>query len=261
MPSPRTDQPPPSRSTLEWSSFDPRGLPALIGRLNVRLVLALAIVALVGPHHLGHRHPADPPRLLRRADRAAGRRRRRLHRAVVAGGGDSHRQRSGDRGDGRGARAARLAHRAGRGGARRAELQRDGHDHQRPRRAGGARVTPEHRGARVARPAARHRDRAVCPARAARAAERRARRVRGHRQRPVLDARRDAGADSQRAHRRRAAGARRVAGDRHHRRPQPDRADRPPAARRRPRVAGTARRARRPIRRPARSTSWASSST
>ncbi len=48
MPSPRTDQPPPSRSTLEWSSFDPRGLPALIGRLNVRLVLALAIVALVG---------------------------------------------------------------------------------------------------------------------------------------------------------------------------------------------------------------------
>jgi signal transduction histidine kinase len=48
MPSPRTDPPPSSRSTPDWSSFDPRGLPALAGRLNVRLVLALAIVALVG---------------------------------------------------------------------------------------------------------------------------------------------------------------------------------------------------------------------
>jgi signal transduction histidine kinase len=47
MPSPKTD-PPSSRSTPDWSSFDPRGLPALVGRLNVRLVLALAIVALVG---------------------------------------------------------------------------------------------------------------------------------------------------------------------------------------------------------------------
>ena len=48
MPSPRTDPPSPSRSTPDWSSFDPRGLAALAGRLNVRLVLALAIVALVG---------------------------------------------------------------------------------------------------------------------------------------------------------------------------------------------------------------------
>ena len=48
MPSPRTEQPSPSRSTPDWSSFDPRGLPALVGRLNVRLVLALATVALVG---------------------------------------------------------------------------------------------------------------------------------------------------------------------------------------------------------------------
>jgi signal transduction histidine kinase len=48
MPSPKTDPPSSSRSTQEWSSFDPRGLPALAGRLNVRLVLALAIVALVG---------------------------------------------------------------------------------------------------------------------------------------------------------------------------------------------------------------------
>ncbi len=47
MPSPRTDPPGSSRSTPDWSSFDPRGLPALVGRLNVRLVLALAIVALV----------------------------------------------------------------------------------------------------------------------------------------------------------------------------------------------------------------------
>ncbi len=48
MPSPRTDPPSSSRSTPDWSSFDPRGLAALAGRLNVRLVLALAIVALVG---------------------------------------------------------------------------------------------------------------------------------------------------------------------------------------------------------------------
>jgi signal transduction histidine kinase len=41
MPSPRIDAP-------DWSSFDPRGLTALAGRLNVRLVLALAMVALVG---------------------------------------------------------------------------------------------------------------------------------------------------------------------------------------------------------------------
>jgi signal transduction histidine kinase len=48
MPSPRTDSPPPSRSTPDWSSFDPRGLPALASRLNVRLVLALVTVTLVG---------------------------------------------------------------------------------------------------------------------------------------------------------------------------------------------------------------------
>jgi signal transduction histidine kinase len=49
MPSPRTDQPPSSsRSTPDWSSFDPRGLPALASRLNVRLVLALVTVTLVG---------------------------------------------------------------------------------------------------------------------------------------------------------------------------------------------------------------------
>jgi signal transduction histidine kinase len=41
MPSPRIDP-------RDWSSFDPRSLPALISRLNVRLVLALAVVALVG---------------------------------------------------------------------------------------------------------------------------------------------------------------------------------------------------------------------
>jgi signal transduction histidine kinase len=49
MPSPRTDPPPTSsRSTPDWSSFDPRGLPALASRLNVRLVLALVTVTLVG---------------------------------------------------------------------------------------------------------------------------------------------------------------------------------------------------------------------
>ena len=32
----------------DWSSFDPRGLPALASRLNVRLVLALVTVTLVG---------------------------------------------------------------------------------------------------------------------------------------------------------------------------------------------------------------------
>jgi signal transduction histidine kinase len=48
MPSPRTEPPRPSRSTPDWSTFDPRGLPALAGRLNVRLVLALVTVTLVG---------------------------------------------------------------------------------------------------------------------------------------------------------------------------------------------------------------------
>jgi signal transduction histidine kinase len=49
MPSPKTDAPPSSsRSTPDWSSFDPRGLPALASRLNVRLVLALVTVTLVG---------------------------------------------------------------------------------------------------------------------------------------------------------------------------------------------------------------------
>jgi signal transduction histidine kinase len=50
MPSPRTDPPAssPPRSTPDWSTFDPRGLPALAGRLNVRLVFATSLVALVG---------------------------------------------------------------------------------------------------------------------------------------------------------------------------------------------------------------------
>src|SRR5688572_22624366 len=50
MPSPRTDPPAssPSRSTPDWSTFDPRGLAALAGRLNVRLVFATSLVALVG---------------------------------------------------------------------------------------------------------------------------------------------------------------------------------------------------------------------
>jgi signal transduction histidine kinase len=48
MPSPRTDKPASSRSTPDWSSFDPRGLPALASRLNVRLVLTLVTVTLVG---------------------------------------------------------------------------------------------------------------------------------------------------------------------------------------------------------------------
>ncbi len=48
MPSPRTDRPASSRSTPDWSTFDPRGLPALASRLNVRLVLALVTVTLVG---------------------------------------------------------------------------------------------------------------------------------------------------------------------------------------------------------------------
>jgi signal transduction histidine kinase len=48
MPSPKTDSPPPSRSTPDWSTFDPRGLPALASRLNVRLILALMTVTLVG---------------------------------------------------------------------------------------------------------------------------------------------------------------------------------------------------------------------
>ena len=46
MPSPRTE---PDRSPASrWARFDPRGPGAVLQRLNVRLVLALAIVALVG---------------------------------------------------------------------------------------------------------------------------------------------------------------------------------------------------------------------
>src|SRR3990170_5639739 len=46
MPSPRTEV---DRSTTgRWARFDPRGPGAIFQRLNIRLVLALAIVALVG---------------------------------------------------------------------------------------------------------------------------------------------------------------------------------------------------------------------
>ena len=45
MPSPKTE---PARARPDRSTFDPRGLPRLAARLNIRLVLALAIVALVG---------------------------------------------------------------------------------------------------------------------------------------------------------------------------------------------------------------------
>lgn len=45
MPSPRTDD---RTSAGRWSNFDPRGPGAPLQRLNVRLVVALAIVALVG---------------------------------------------------------------------------------------------------------------------------------------------------------------------------------------------------------------------
>ena len=46
MPSPKTEG---ERSAASrWASFDPRSPTALLQRLNTRLVLALAIVALVG---------------------------------------------------------------------------------------------------------------------------------------------------------------------------------------------------------------------
>jgi signal transduction histidine kinase len=45
MPSPKTE---PGRSAPDWSRVDPRGLPRLAQRLNIRLVLALSVVALVG---------------------------------------------------------------------------------------------------------------------------------------------------------------------------------------------------------------------
>ena len=48
MPSPRTDPPATPRLSPDWSSFDPRGLGAWAARLNTRLVLALALVTLVG---------------------------------------------------------------------------------------------------------------------------------------------------------------------------------------------------------------------
>ena len=47
MPSPRTD-PAPLEPHGRWAALDPRGLSALGARLNIRFVLALAIVALVG---------------------------------------------------------------------------------------------------------------------------------------------------------------------------------------------------------------------
>jgi signal transduction histidine kinase len=46
MPSPRTE--PEHSGAGRWARFDPRGPGAVLQRLNVRLVLALAIVALVG---------------------------------------------------------------------------------------------------------------------------------------------------------------------------------------------------------------------
>src|SRR5918999_541447 len=47
MPSPKTD-PVQAESPSRWASLDPRGLAALVARLNIRFVLALAAVALVG---------------------------------------------------------------------------------------------------------------------------------------------------------------------------------------------------------------------
>lgn len=50
MPSPKTEPDPSSGSrwTSRWASFDPRSTAAVFQQLNVRLVLALSIVALVG---------------------------------------------------------------------------------------------------------------------------------------------------------------------------------------------------------------------
>jgi hypothetical protein len=46
MPSPRTE---PERSAAGgWARFDPRGPGAIFQRLNIRLVMAIAVVALVG---------------------------------------------------------------------------------------------------------------------------------------------------------------------------------------------------------------------
>jgi len=47
MPSPRTEPAPPEPPG-RWAALDPRGLSALVARLNIRFVLALATVALVG---------------------------------------------------------------------------------------------------------------------------------------------------------------------------------------------------------------------
>ena len=81
MPSPKTDPPSSSRSTPDWSSFDPRGLPALTGRLYVRLVLALAIVALVGLITSGIAIQQILPGFFAEQTRAARRHGRRRHRA------------------------------------------------------------------------------------------------------------------------------------------------------------------------------------
>ena len=47
MPSPRTE-PAQADATRRWPSLDPRGLAALVARLNIRFVLVLAAVALIG---------------------------------------------------------------------------------------------------------------------------------------------------------------------------------------------------------------------
>jgi len=47
MPSPRTE-PAQADATRRWASLDPRGLAALVARLNIRFVLVLAAVALIG---------------------------------------------------------------------------------------------------------------------------------------------------------------------------------------------------------------------
>ena len=112
MPSPKTDPPSSSRSTPDWSSFDPRGLPALAGRLNVRLVLALAIVALVSLITSGIAIQQILPGFLaeqtrQRIDTAAASTGFSLQETVTRIGSDPA-----TAGDGRGARAARLAHRS-----------------------------------------------------------------------------------------------------------------------------------------------------
>ena len=244
MPSPRTE---PDRPTPRLGPLRPARPGALFQRLNARLILALAVVALIGLLVSGLADQPDPARLLRRADASSGSRLGAgltailLLRTIIA---ELRTARAVDRRDprrgpivprvaadaaarsstppSRSSNAAGSSGRASRPAGRRCELEGQGlRRDPTSRRVRGAEV--DRRSPEPAPPATRSSSAS-----------------------PYSIARGDAGPDPARDRRRRAPGARRLAVHRHHRRAPDHGADRAPAPRRRSRGAGPARRACRP---------------